>query len=55
MLILLGIVLGALIGQWHARRLGGGKYDRIHYGCVYAIVFGLVGVIVTIILGWSLF
>jgi len=53
MLILLGIISGALIGQWHARRLGGTNYDRIHYSIVYAIVFALIGVAVTIVLGWS--
>ena len=53
MLIIAGILLGAIIGQWHAYRKGGNRLDRIHYGSVYAILFGIAGLLATIVLGWS--
>lgn len=53
MLIISGIVLGAIFAQWQVHRKGGNRLDRLHQGAVYAIMFGLVGLIATIILGWS--
>ncbi|MFQ6552427.1 hypothetical protein AAD018_008785 [Aestuariibius insulae] len=51
---LTGLVLGALIGGAVAARRGGKRADIIQYACVYAIIIGLVGLFVLIIVERSL-
>lgn len=46
---LVGIIVGALFGAWRARRRGGNRLDMAQWGAVYAILFGLAGLIVAIV------
>jgi hypothetical protein len=50
MFVIAGLVLGALGGGWTARRRGGQRADILQYAAVYAILFGLVGLFLTLIL-----
>ncbi|MGR3494296.1 apolipoprotein acyltransferase [Citreimonas sp.] len=50
MIILLGVVVGAIAGGLTARRRKGNGADIAQYAVVYAIAFGLLGFIVTIII-----
>jgi len=47
---LAGAILGILFGIWRAKKAGGNALDMAQYAAVYAMLFGLVGVIVTVIL-----
>lgn len=50
MFVIAGLVLGAMGGAWQARRRGGRAADIAQYAAVYAILFGLLGLFVTLIL-----
>lgn len=50
MIILLGAVLGALTGAMVARRRRGKVADLLQYGFVYALIFALIGLFVTLII-----
>lgn len=45
-----GLVLGAILGALAARRRGGRTLDLLQWGAVGAIVLGLVGLFVLIML-----
>lgn len=49
MIVLGGMVLGAIIGAGLARKRGGKTLDLLQYGAGFAIAFALVGLFVTII------
>lgn len=44
----LGAVLGAIVGALVARRRKGTAVDMLQYGAVYAIIFALAGLFLTI-------
>jgi hypothetical protein len=46
-----GVILGAVIGAVTAMRRGGRKLDALQYAAGYGIMFGLIGLFATIILG----
>jgi hypothetical protein len=48
---LVGIIVGALFGAWRAKQHGGNRLDMAQWGAVYAILFGLAGLILAILLG----
>lgn len=50
MIVLAGLVAGALIGAGIARSRGGKPLDIAHYAAGYGIVFGLIGLFATIFL-----
>jgi hypothetical protein len=50
MIILAGLVLGALTGAAVARRRGGRGIDQAQYAAGYGIAFGILSVFVTIFL-----
>ena len=50
-MILLGVILGALYGGVLARRREGSRLDVAHYAGIYAIIFGVVAVVVQIAVG----
>ena len=54
MFIIAGIVGGAGLGAWRAKKLGGKTADMLQYGAAHAMAFGIVGLIVTIVLERSL-
>ncbi len=49
MLIISGIVLGAILGPVRARQLGGKRNDALHYGAAFALIGALLGLFATII------
>jgi hypothetical protein len=50
MFVIAGVVLGALGGAWQARRRGGRPADIALYATVFAMLFGLLGLFLTLIL-----
>lgn len=50
-MVLAGILAGAVFGAWRARQRGGNRLDMAQWAAVHAILFGLVGLILTIVLG----
>lgn len=50
MFVIGGLVLGAIGGGLSARRRGGRPADIAQYAAVYGIIFGLVGLFITLIL-----
>ena len=51
MIVIAGLVLGALWGGALAWRRQGRGLDIAQYAAVYAIVFALLGLVVTIVVG----
>ncbi|MCT4553528.1 MAG: apolipoprotein acyltransferase [Pelagimonas sp.] len=48
MIAVLGALFGAILGGLTAKRRKGNLADILQYGTVYAILFGLLGFLVTI-------
>ncbi len=48
MIVIGGFLLGALLGAWKARRLGGKGADMAQYATGYGILFALTGLFLTI-------
>lgn len=48
MIVIAGLVLGAIGGALRARRRGGKPLDQLQYAAGYGIAFGLLGMFVTI-------
>ena len=48
MVVLFGALLGALTGGLLAKKRGGKRLDILQYGAVYAMIFAIVGLFVTI-------
>ncbi|NIZ08780.1 hypothetical protein [Pseudooceanicola sp. HF7] len=49
MLVLAGLFLGALFGGFRAKTRGGNRKDIWQYAIVHAIIFALVGLVLTIL------
>lgn len=47
---ILGLILGALFGIWRAKKAGGNGADLAQYAIVFGMIFGIVGVIITLII-----
>jgi len=50
MIVIVAVVLGAYLGVRKARQRGGERLDLLQYGVGYAIAFGLVATIATLLL-----
>ena len=50
MIVIAGTVFGALLGTLVARQRGGGRLDIAHHAAVLAILFAVIGMIVTIVI-----
>jgi hypothetical protein len=50
-IVVLGLVLGAIVGAWRAHRRRGTGLDMAQWAAVHAILFGLVGLVATIVVG----
>lgn len=48
MIVIAGLLLGAGFGWVRASRRGGNRFDKWQYALVHAILFGLVGLFLTI-------
>ncbi len=49
MIVLAGIAIGVIIGLMKARSRGGNGFDKAQYATVWAILLGLLGLFVTIV------
>lgn len=54
MIIIIAAVLGAIIGGTMARRRKGRPADILQYAAVYAMLFALIGLFVTIMIARTL-
>lgn len=54
MIVIAGMVLGALLGVAVARRRRGNRLDALHYAGAFAIGFAIIGLFVTILIDRSL-
>ncbi len=45
-----GLLIGAIFGAFRAKSRGGKTKDMLQWGAVFAIIFGVVGIFVLIIL-----
>lgn len=48
MIVIGGLVIGALLGTILARKRNGSLGDILQYAAVYGIIFGMIGMLVTI-------
>jgi hypothetical protein len=48
MIIIAGLLIGAAFGWLRAARRGGVRLDRLQYAAVHAIIFAVIGLILTI-------
>ena len=49
-----GLVLGALLGAFRARQRGGTIPDMLQWGAAFALIFGMIGLFILIILQRSM-
>ena len=47
MIVILALIAGAAYGAFSARKRGGNTADMLQYGAVYAIIFGMLGLLIT--------
>jgi hypothetical protein len=50
MIVIAGLVLGAIFGAATAAKGGGKRLDMLQYAAGYGIAFGLLGVVLTIVI-----
>lgn len=50
MIVLAAALIGAALGAWRARRLGGSGLDMAQYAAAHAIAFALAGLILTLVI-----
>lgn len=50
-MVILGLIIGAVYGAWRAHKRGGNRLDMAQWGTVFAIIFGLAGLALTILVG----
>lgn len=48
MLVIAGLILGALGGAWFARRRGGNGFDVAQYAAAFAILASIIGLFATL-------
>ena len=49
MIVIGGLIIGAAFGAFKAKKRGGSAADILQYAAVYGIIFGLLGMMATII------
>jgi hypothetical protein len=52
MIVIAGLILGAILGAARARAHKGNRLDILHYAAVHAIAFGMLGLFVTLIIDY---
>jgi hypothetical protein len=52
---LTGMFLGALVGAYRAKARGGKPFDLLQWGAVFAILFGIIGLFLLIIIDRSFY
>ncbi|MBR2656761.1 hypothetical protein [Yoonia sp.] len=49
-----GLLFGAVLGAWRAKSRGGKLFDMLQWAAVFAIIFGILGMFLLIIIERSL-
>ncbi len=49
MLVIGGLLVGAILGPVQAKKRGGNRLDMLQYGVIYAMIFAVFGLIATVI------
>jgi len=49
-IVIVFALLGAAFGVWRARRRNGNRLDMAQYGAIFALIFAVIGVFLTIYL-----
>ena len=49
MVLPIAFIFGALFGSLKAKKRNGNKFDMLHYGATYGIVFVLLALVLTIL------
>lgn len=52
MIVIAGLLVGAILGVLRARARKGNRLDILHYAAVHAIVFGVLGMFVTLLIDY---
>ncbi|WP_334064303.1 hypothetical protein [Limimaricola cinnabarinus] len=47
---LTGLLIGALLGAWRAKRHGGGTADMAQWGAAHALALGILGLFLLLLL-----
>lgn len=55
MIVIIAALIGAIVGGTLAKKRGGQRLDIIQYTGIYALAFGLLGLIVTLALDRFIF
>ena len=50
MIVIAGVLIGAIFGALQARRAKGNRMDTAQYGAAYAIAFGIVALFATLLI-----
>jgi hypothetical protein len=50
LIVIGGFLLGAILGSVLALRRGGRRLDMLQYGAVFAIIFTIIGMFLTIVI-----
>jgi hypothetical protein len=50
MIVIAALIAGAMFGYVRARRRNGNTFDKAQYALVHAILFGVIGMFVTILI-----
>lgn len=50
MIVIISLIAGAIFGTQTARKRDGNRLDMLQYGAVYGIIFGLLGMFLTLII-----
>ncbi len=50
MIVIAGLIIGAILGSLQARKRGGRRLDMLQYGAVYALIFTIIGMFITIVI-----
>ncbi|WP_378945762.1 hypothetical protein [Paracoccus sp. R86501] len=48
MIVIAAFIIGAFLGWRRAGRLEGNRRDRLQYAAAFAVVFGIVGLFITV-------
>jgi len=46
----IGALLGLLFGFWRAKRAGGNGFDQAQWALVFALIFGLAGLMISVVI-----
>lgn len=54
MIVIFGALLGAILGALKAKRQNGNKWDIAQWAFVFAMIFGIIGLFITLFIHRSL-